>query len=118
MDFRRKVAPVPPSGEGADRGTLPRGGGRRVAAAQRVVYLLEGRGNQPTGRLAQQLRVGPPEEPFGLSIQRHHSAPLVDDDDGIWSGVEHLPKPLVLQGTLRAAGVRSTQLPHDSPLVR
>src|SRR5439155_4481083 len=76
VDFRRKVAPVPPSGEGADRGTLPRSGGRRLAAAsaERVVYVLEGRGNQPTRRFAQELCIGPSEEAFGLSIQRRHPA--------------------------------------------
>src|SRR5439155_26451813 len=61
--LRRKVAPVPPSDEGVDRGTPPRGRGRRLFAActQRVVYRLESRADKPTGRLAQELRVGPPE---------------------------------------------------------
>ena len=97
----------------------PRSRGRRLFAActQRVVYRLESRADKPTGRLAQELRVGPPEEPFGLPIQRHHPAPLVDDDDGIGSGVEHLPEPLVLHGALHATGIISTRLRHDSPLL-
>ena len=76
MDFHWELAAVTSSGEDPDRSTL-RPDLRRFAIAhsEGLVHLLEALGDEPTGRLAPELCIDPPQEPLGLAIERHRAAP-------------------------------------------
>src|SRR5204862_739485 len=116
VDFHGELAAVTSPGEDPGRSTLRRDPRRfAIAHAEGVVHLLEALGDEPTGRLATELYIGPPQEPLGLAIERHRAALLVDDDHGIGRGVEHLPKSLVPRAGRAHRCVNSANLGCHTP---